>query len=276
MAYLRAMEAPDAADALTGLLEEAPAGLDLERVRLNRNLTPEGADALWGDAGMRVVGAAEHRIGFSTAHWTALGEDVRQALETWHRRHPDTAGATERNLASGLHARLRPETLAAILPELGRDGIVVHDGQRVRLATHEARLNAADEKMWRRVEPVLGNAGPRSISVSELAGELGMDPRQVERFLVRASRLGIVAQVSKNRFYLPDELRRLAEIAEDVSVDAGDGLITAARFRDQSGIGRNLAIEVLEYFNKTRFTRRVGDGHELLRTAEESFPAGRL
>ena len=32
-------------------------------------------------------------------------------------------------------------------------------------------------------------------------------------------------------------------------------------FRDRSGIGRNLAIEVLEYFDRIKFTRRVGDAH---------------
>ncbi len=40
--------------------------------------------------------------------------------------------------------------------------------------------------------------------------------------------------------------------------------ITAAGFRDRSGIGRNAAIEVLEYFDRIKFTRRVGDTHVLL------------
>jgi selenocysteine-specific elongation factor len=37
------------------------------------------------------------------------------------------------------------------------------------------------------------------------------------------------------------------------------GTLTAAAFRDRSGIGRNVTIEVLEYFDRIRFTRRVGD-----------------
>ncbi|TAK82418.1 MAG: hypothetical protein EPO20_22310 [Betaproteobacteria bacterium] len=46
--------------------------------------------------------------------------------------------------------------------------------------------------------------------------------------------------------------------------------ITAADFRDRSGIGRNLAIEVLEYFDRIKFTRHVGDAHML--TGRDSHP----
>ena len=52
---------------------------------------------------------------------------------------------------------------------------------------------------------------------------------------------------------------------------ATDGRITAAIFRDRAGIGRNLAIELLELFDRTRFTRRVGDAHEVLRPASAAF-----
>ena len=48
-------------------------------------------------------------------------------------------------------------------------------------------------------------------------------------------------------------------------------MVTAANFRDASDIGRNLAIEVLEFFDKVKFTRRVGDGHEIIRSAKEAF-----
>jgi selenocysteine-specific elongation factor len=66
----------------------------------------------------------------------------------------------------------------------------------------------------------------------------------------------------------------LADIAELVAAKTDGGLITAAAFRDASDIGRNLAIEVLEFFNKVKFTRRVGDGHQIIRPAAEAFGDG--
>jgi hypothetical protein len=49
------------------------------------------------------------------------------------------------------------------------------------------------------------------------------------------------------------------------------GTVTAAQLRDRAGIGRALAIEVLEYFDRIKFTRRIGDEHHLLRSAWEAF-----
>ena len=77
--------------------------------------------------------------------------------------------------------------------------------------------------------------------------------------------------VAKNRFYPPETLRQLGEIAEKVALDAENGMVTAATFRDASEIGRNLAIEVLEFFDKMKFTRRVGDAHEVIRPAADAF-----
>ena len=65
-------------------------------------------------------------------------------------------------------------------------------------------------------------------------------------------------------------LRQIAEL-ERVAADNPDGLLTPAEFRDISGIGRNLAIEVLEFFDKARFTRRSAAGRTILKPATEVF-----
>ena len=92
---------------------------------------------------------------------------------------------------------------------------------------------------------------------------------RVERFLQRAARLGLVVRVAGNRFYPPDALRRLGEMAESLGAAADDGMFSTAAFRDRSGIGRNLAIEVMEYFDKVGFTRRSDNVRRVLKPADE-------
>ena len=45
---------------------------------------------------------------------------------------------------------------------------------------------------------------------------------------------------------------------------------TVIQFRDQSGIGRNLCIEILEYFDRVGFTKRDGNAR-FLRTEKENI-----
>jgi selenocysteine-specific elongation factor len=50
---------------------------------------------------------------------------------------------------------------------------------------------------------------------------------------------------------------------------SANGSITVKAFRDQTGIGRNVAIEVLEYFDGRGFTKRQGNDRVILRPFDE-------
>jgi selenocysteine-specific elongation factor len=234
LAYLRAMEAADADRALDELLELSPAGVDLARFAANRNLPAA--------SGWR----------FSPRHWQALRGQALANLAAWHARFPDSVGLPEGQLVKTMGR----EALAVLVDELAGEGLVVREPLGVRLPSHRAELSSADAALWKKIEPQLRAERPPSLA--ELAASCGVDSRKVEAMLTRAARQGLVVRVSKNRFFLPPALARLQALARDMGAGGG---ISAAAFRDRSGIGRNLAIEVLEYFDRTRFTRRVGDMH---------------
>ena len=68
-------------------------------------------------------------------------------------------------------------------------------------------------------------------------------------------------------------------MVEELAAASHRRFVNAASFRDRSALGRNLAIEVLEYFDRIKFTRRVGDEHQVVRAASEALagpsrPAG--
>ena len=46
---------------------------------------------------------------------------------------------------------------------------------------------------------------------------------------------------------------------------------SASQFRDGTGMGRNLAIEILEFFDKSGLTWRDGDTRKLVKSVTEIF-----
>jgi selenocysteine-specific elongation factor len=100
--------------------------------------------------------------------------------------------------------------------------------------------------------------------VRELAAALAVEPGAVDRLLRRAERLGRVFKVADNRYFLPASLERLIAIARDLADASPDGSFTAAVFKDRTGVGRNLSIEILEFLDKIGVTRRVGDARIVL------------
>jgi selenocysteine-specific elongation factor len=273
LAYLRTMDTDDDAAALAALLAGASAGLDLAKFARNRNLTAAEADALFAAQPLRVVASDERRWGFAPARWDALKAAALEALAAWHRRAPNATGPSEDRIFHGTAMKLPRETALAVAAELVREGAILREGTGVRLPSHQAKLSGADAAIWRRVEPLIDQNPLRPPSVHELAAALREDAKKLEALLVRVSRLGLLVRPAPNRFYRPAALKALGEMAASIAAQAPDHRVTAAAFRDRAGVGRNVAIELLEYFDRVKFTRRVGDTHEVLRPVAQAFSA---
>ena len=153
----------------------------------------------------------------------------------------------------------------------GSAGRVKRTGAAWRLVEHQPRLAAADERLWGRVSPLLAAGGLRPPRVRELALALSLDPVALDRFLARAERFGRVTKVADNRYFLPETLAALADIARELAAASPEGTFTAAAFKDRSGVGRNLSIEILEFLDRIGATRRVGDARLSLRGGGELF-----
>ena len=269
LAYLAAMNTDDTASAFSSLLRAAPRGLNLARFAQNRNLTAEEAGQLFVSSSTRSVATPSGIIGFSAENWNRLKTAFVDTLTSLHRRTPAAIPSEERVLSeAGL--RLPKEVAAALPAELTKEGIIVRGASGVRLGTHEAQLSPADAALWKKTQPLLNENILRPPSLHEIAGTLGIDHKKVESFLVRVARLGFLVRVSENRFFPPAGLRRLAQLTEEIAA-ANQGSVTGGALRDRTGIGRTLAIEVLEYFDRIKFTRRAGNEHHVIRPAREAL-----
>ena len=270
LAALAALAEPDAGDALERLVDVAGI-VALAPFALARNLPQEEVEALVEAGGFRRVGAGAGAIALSPAHLAHLGDSIAAALAAWHSAQPEALGPPRGALFARLRGAAPEPALDAALVALIAAGRVVRDGAVLRLPGHEPRLTRDDERLWERVRPLLAAAELRPPRVRELAAALGLEPESLARFLKRVERFGRVAPVATNRFFLPETIARLADLAAALAEDLPEQSFTASLFKDRSGIGRNLTIEVLEYLDAIGVTRRVGDARIVLRSVAELF-----
>jgi selenocysteine-specific elongation factor len=267
LAMLEGLAAKDPAQALAHLLA-IDGVVDLPHFALARNLAPAELDALTETRSFLRLGPPRAGVAVTPARLAGLCDRIVAALADLHEAQPDALGPSRPALFTSLRAEAPEPALDAALSELAAAGRVVRQGPVWRLPEHQPRLSKADERLWERVCPLLAAADLRPPRVRELAEVLGLEPAAVDRFLARAERLGRVARVADNRFFLPETLARLAEIACQLAEDSPDGTFTAATFKDRSGVGRNLTIRILEYLDKMGVTRRMDDARIVLRGGE--------
>ena len=188
---------------------------------------------------------------------TALAADSRRLS----RREPRAAGHRPRAPAPRASLpRLPREPFLAFLRAEAEAGRAVLDGAFVRLPGHEVRLSPEDEALCAVIAPRLGDAARfRPPRVRDLAGDLGLDEREVRRVLKLCARMGRVDEIAHDHFFLRATTAEMVALAADVAARAEGGWFTAAAFRDRMDNGRKVAIQILDFLDRAGVTLRRGD-----------------
>jgi selenocysteine-specific elongation factor len=264
---LAALQEADAGTALERLLEAA-GFVALAPFSLARNLAPETAGELAAAGGFVRFGDRRVPYAASPAFLAEIAERMESALAERHRAEPDALGIPRAALIRQLRGVTPEAVLDAALAAAIDAGRIVRDGSVMRLPVHQPRLGRDDERLWQRIEPLLAVDDLRPPRVRELAEALGIEPEAAIRHLKRLERFGRVVPVAANRYFLPQTVARLADLAGELAGSDPAGTFTAASFKDRSGTGRNLTIEILEYLDRIGVTRRVGDARIVVRAGD--------
>ncbi len=259
--WLRALSDMLDGGSLRPVLEQAALGLDdaaLQRLTgqpVRSVQAPEGA--LWIEA--RTEQAPRTLI--LAAHWDALRARIEQALAAFHQGAPDEPGPDGARLRR-MAMPAGPDALwQAALDELQRAGRIARNGPWLHLPSHAATLGDEEAALAERVLPLLAAGAFDPPWVRDLARTLGEPEERMRQLLRKLLRRGDVAQIVKDLYYHRDQVRALAALAADFA--ARPGGLNAAAFRDATGLGRKRAIQILEFFDRVGYTRRVRDAHVL-------------
>ncbi|MSP68118.1 MAG: selenocysteine-specific translation elongation factor [Alphaproteobacteria bacterium] len=270
LAWLGADALPELGGALGALVALAPGGVALAPFARRRNLPMARVAALARDVGAVCVG--EGAFGFAAALWEQVLATVLAALRRAANAAPARGAFGLEELGRALGRRLATEVLASAVAALVADGRVERTPSGLRLPGQRAQMAAADQALWQRIEPLLGEARPPA--TASLADRLGLEIRVVDALLRRLMATGALVRISDRRYIARTRLASLARLAEDLT--GADGWLQVGAFRDGSELGRNLAIEVLEYFDRVGFTRRETAGRRLLKRAGDALPQQRV
>ena len=271
LSLLSALESVDPATALSGALEHAEEGVALDDFAAGRNLLPGRMSALVADSGGVRVPAPDGDRLLLPARWTVLRDSLLNALEQHHQEHPSEVGPRESALVAAVARGPAAGIAQAAVASLAREGLLTRDGISLRLPGHRARLGPEDQALWHRVCAHIDADTLKPQTSGDLAKTLDIDRGELLRFLEASARRGQLIRVTPNRFYHPAALARLATAAEALSREHGEKGFDARSYRDATGIGRNLTIDVLEFFDVMGLTRRTGEVRSAVRSTEEIF-----
>jgi selenocysteine-specific elongation factor len=264
LALLAALAEPDTLTAAVAALELAAQGLDLDRLRRQWNLDQATTSAIIDRPGCVRIDTAAGALLFAPQQWQALAQRVIDALRAAHQEHPDQRGPDRERLRRIAGPAMTRPAFGALLDTLAAHGKIVRAGPWIHLPGHAVRLADSDEHLWRDgISPLLTAKPFDPPRVRDLARALDQEEDSIRQLLKRLAAMGEVERVAHDHYFTSAAVADLAAIALRLSESAGEA--RAAEFRDAIGTGRKLAIQILEYFDRIGYSRRIGDGHRVFR-----------
>ena len=281
---LQALQRPALRDRLAGLLETCEHGVDLRQWQQVFGLASVAAF----DASLQTLPhrrlAGDFIIGEPA--WQHLRRTVLDTLAAYHQNATDEIGPDAARLRRLARLRMDDAHWRLLLDALVKEGSVAQSGAFVHLPEHGSQLAARDETLLQRLTPHLMEAGAQGAWVRDLAEHIGEPAANLRPAMARLARSGHLYQVVKDLYLDAATAARLAALVRQLALadkepaesDSAEvkrasnplPILTVARFRDASGLGRKRAVQMLEFFDRIGLCRRVGDTH-VLRLESEVF-----
>jgi len=239
------------------IVERGIGGLAVAALVTRAGVWPESVD----DVTRRLAASGSaSRIGEQMVDPTALVEvadGVIAMVTAFHAAHPLSEGLPREEARERLFGQANPAVFDAVLRNLVEQGrLVARDS--LALSSHQVTLSPEETRASEAARTLLAEAGLRPPAPAAIREQLGCDAAVLDRVLKLLVRQRHVVRIGALVF----DAAALGELKRDVAAlkpATGSATLDVAAFKDRHGISRKFAIPLLEYLDRERVTRRVGE-----------------
>ena len=182
-------------------------------------------------------------------------ETLLTGLREARMQESDSRGVPSEKLIKFVAKSAHRALLEATLRTLVKTGVLELTEGRVHHTKKGSESNA-NEAYWMSLERHLLSAGRQIPVLSELQRDANLAETPLKLALKQGTGNGRLHRINATRYALTETLLELAKGSEAL---AAASAFTVAEFKDHFGIGRKLAVEILEFFDSINFTKRQGN-----------------
>lgn len=148
---------------------------------------------------------------------------------------------------------------------------VIDQGDTVRSASHSVQLKEEEKGLQDKILNIIVGGGNAPPLLKEIQAQTEAEPKQIRSLLDILEKEKKVVRVKEDLYFSEQFVRSTRKKLEEFIKLRGS--ITPAQFHEVTGSSRKYNIPLLEYFDRERFTLRVGD-QRVLRGSGNSSDGG--
>jgi selenocysteine-specific elongation factor len=231
-------------------------GLRLDDVPGEMNIRREEAAKLAVKAGLVWC----NPVFVAPAAYAEAKANVLRALKKFHDANPLVAGMGKEELRDRIN--LGPEVFYSVLAKLGEEKKLEVAGELVHLPGRGVVMKDEEAESKKIIEQAFASAGLKVPSLKEVLAGLKVDKIRAQKIVTLLLRDKVLIKISEELVFHQSALMDLRH--KIAALKNSTPKIDVARFKDMTGVSRKYAIPLLEYLDRERVTRRVGDERVIL------------
>jgi selenocysteine-specific elongation factor len=190
----------------------------------------------------------------------ALKPHIVSTVANFHKKNPLVDGISKEELRVQVDAS--PEVFEVVAGMLARDKKIEVVGDLVRLPGLGVVMKDEEAESKRKIEDAFASAGLKVPALPAVMGEVKVDKIRAQKIVTLLLRDKVLIKISDELVFHRSALEQLRR--ELAAYKVKSAKIDVTTFKELTGVSRKYAIPLLEYLDRERVTRRVGDAREIL------------
>ncbi len=183
--------------------------------------------------------------------------EITGLLNTYHRDFPLREGYPKEELRSRRFPALNNKVFQFVLQNMEREGILQNFPQTLALPSFIPQPAPDQAELIKQVEQQINESGFQPPFWSEVCKKAGLKDALAQEALQYLLKQGVLVKLGDDLYFHRDAL---AEARRRVAAYLAEkGELSVGETRDLLGTSRKFTLPLLEYFDRAKLTRRVGD-----------------
>ncbi len=199
----------------------------------------------------------ENRTFIHGSIFHGLREKASKILESYHKDHPLKTGMSREVLKSKLAHSLSSKLFSLLVQDMTKSNIVIQEKEIIRLSGHTVALEADQKDVRHRIEQTYLQSGLQPPYFRDLVASHKQNPAHVKEILIHMLGEGTLVKVKDDLYFHRSVIENLKNRL--ISFLKANSEITTPQFKEMTGVSRKYTIPLIEYFDSTKATLRVGD-----------------
>lgn len=203
----------------------------------------------------------DQRLYVHKARFESLKKDMTAHLLAYHKKNPLKTGMPREELKSKLPLNVGTKAFTMALNQMTADLDIVQEGDSVKLTTHKVSLGEDQAGMKKKISGIYLENGLQPPYFKEVLNILGFDSSHAKDVLMLLVAEGVLIKAKEDLYFHAEPMGGLKQ--KLIAYLQTHGEISTPQFKEMTQASRKFVIPLLEYFDASHVTLRVGDSRKL-------------